>query len=63
MTVTPGPTSRHSRAALSGDAAAFEHMEHQAGLGYSQEFPALMATAFIAAVRSRFPLGTGRQRM
>jgi hypothetical protein len=32
-------------------------MERRADLGHSQEFPALMAAAFTAAVRSRFPGG------
>jgi hypothetical protein len=43
------------RAALGGDAAFFEYMERRADLGRGQEFPALMAAAFAAAVRSRFP--------
>jgi hypothetical protein len=54
MTVTPDHVTA-LRAALNGDAGAFEHMEHRADLGHSQEFPALMAAAFNAAVRSRFP--------
>lgn len=54
MTVTPGHVTA-LRAALSGDAAFFEYMEHRADLGHGQEFPALMAAAFTAAVRSRFP--------
>jgi hypothetical protein len=53
MTVTPGHVMA-LRAALSGDVAAFEHMERRADLGHGQEFPALMAAAFIAAVRFRF---------
>jgi hypothetical protein len=54
VTVTPDHVTA-LRAALSGDAAFFEYMEHRAGLGHGQEFPALMAAAFAAAVRSRFP--------
>jgi hypothetical protein len=54
MTVTPDHVTA-LRAALSGDAGAFEHMERQADLGHSQEFPAPMAAAFTVAVRSRFP--------
>jgi hypothetical protein len=54
MTVIPDHVTA-LRAALNGDAAAFEHMERQVDLGHSQEFPALMAAAFTAAVRSRFP--------
>ena len=54
MTVTPDHVTA-LRAALSGDAAFFEYMEHRADLGHGQEFPALMAAAFAAAVRSRFP--------
>jgi hypothetical protein len=54
VTVTPDHVTA-LRAALSDDAAGFEHMERQADLGHSQEFPALMAAAFTAAIRSRFP--------
>jgi hypothetical protein len=54
VTVTPDHVTA-LRAALSGDAAFFEYMEHRADLGHGQEFPALMAAAFAAAVRSRFP--------
>lgn len=54
MTVTSSHVGA-LRAALSGDAVAFERMERHAGLGYGQEFPALMAAAFTAAVRFRFP--------
>ena len=53
MTVTPDHVTA-LRAALSGDAAFFEYMEHRTDLGHSQEFPALMAAAFTVAVRSRF---------
>jgi hypothetical protein len=53
MTVTSGHVTA-LRAALGGDTAAFEYMERHAGLRHGPEFPALMAAAFAAAVRSHF---------
>jgi hypothetical protein len=54
MTVTPDHVTA-LRAALSDDAALFEFMEGRADADQGREFPALMAAAFIIAVRSRFP--------
>jgi hypothetical protein len=45
------------RAALAGDAAGFDWLAGQSGSAHGQEFPGLMAMAFIAAVRRRFPAG------
>jgi hypothetical protein len=45
------------RAALAGDAGAFDRLDREHGLGDGEEFPVLLATAFIAAVRRRFPGG------
>ena len=43
------------RAALAGDAGAFGRIDRESGLGDGQEFPVLVAMAFIAAVRRRPP--------
>jgi len=45
------------RAALVGDAAGFEWLAGQPGLAQGEEFPGLMAMAFVAAARRRFPAG------
>ena len=45
------------RAALAGDAAGFERLAGQSDLAHGQELSGLMAMAFIAAARRRFPAG------
>jgi len=56
MTVTANHIAA-LRAALAGDADAFGRIDRQTRLGDGQEFPVLVAMAFIAAVRRRFPGG------
>ena len=53
MTVTPDHLAA-LRAALAGDAGAFDRINRESGLGDGQGFPVLVAMAFVAAVRSRF---------
>jgi hypothetical protein len=45
------------RAALAGDGFAFERLAEQSGSAYSRDLPYLMAMAFAAVVRRRFPDG------
>lgn len=53
--------SRHHvaalRAALIGDADAFDRIDYELGLGDGRDFPALLTAAFIAACHLRFPSG------
>jgi hypothetical protein len=56
VTITAGHVAA-LRAALAGDRFAFEQMAGQSGSAYSQDLPYLMAMAFVAAVRRRFPDG------
>lgn len=57
MTVTADQVAA-LRAALAGDSGAFDRIDREAGLGDGQEFPVLVAMAFIAAVRHQFPRGS-----
>jgi hypothetical protein len=56
VTITAGHIAA-LRAALAGDGSAFERLADQSGSAYSQDLPYLMAMAFVAAVRRRFPDG------
>jgi hypothetical protein len=56
VTITAGHVAA-LRAALAADAAGFERLAGQSGSAHGEEFPGLMAMAFIAAVRHRFPAG------
>jgi hypothetical protein len=56
MTITPVQVAA-LRAALTGDEEAFEHLSAGPGVADGREFPILMASAFVAAARERFPPG------
>jgi hypothetical protein len=48
------------RAALVGDSGTFDRLGGESGLEYGEEFPVLMAMAFINAARRRFGVGWSR---
>jgi hypothetical protein len=56
MTITPVQVAA-LRAALAGDEEAFERLSSEPGVADGQEFPALVAAAFVAAAQRRFPPG------
>ena len=59
MTVTPAQFAA-LRAALTGDEETFERLTAAADFLNGEGFPVLVATAFVAAARQRFPPGWSR---